>query len=72
MDMTTNTIVGQVALPEAVKRNTAVSLTVKVPDASGPYAIGTFDKDGGFSATSFLSVRNSTGGLPSGAAGRAG
>ena len=56
IDTTTNTIVGQVALPNAVPRKTSVSLPLKVPNASGSYAIGTFDNAGGFRAANFLSV----------------
>jgi hypothetical protein len=59
IDPTTNTIVGQVVLPDAVKQNNSVSLTLKVPKASSSYAIGTFDNDS-FHASSFLSVRNPT------------
>ena len=57
IDTTTNTVVGQVALPNAVKRFTSVSIPIKVPTASASYAIGTFDENG-FQASSFLSVRN--------------
>jgi len=57
IDTTSNTLVGQVVLPKAVKQSTAVSLTVKVPSASASYAIGTFDEKG-FTPSSFLSVRN--------------
>ena len=72
IDTTTNTVVGQVVLPNAVKKNTSVSLTVKVPNASASYQIGTFDEDG-FHASSFLSVRNPTSNQrPPGAIGRAG
>ena len=59
IDTTTNTVVGQVVLPNAVKKSTSVSLIVKVPNASASYQIGTFDEDG-FHASSFLSVRNPT------------
>ena len=58
-DMATNTIVGTVALPDAVERKTSVSLTLKVPKPSASLAIGTF-KDGVFHASSFLSIRNPT------------
>jgi hypothetical protein len=72
IDTTTNTVVGQVILPNAVKKNTAVSLTVKVPSASASYQIGTFDEDG-FHSSSFLSVRNPTSNQrPPGAIGRTG
>jgi hypothetical protein len=56
-DMATNTIVGTVALPDAVERKTSVSMTVKVPKPSASLAIGTFE-DGVFHPSSFLSVRN--------------
>jgi hypothetical protein len=58
-DRTSNTIVGQVVLPDAVQQNNSVSMTLKVPNASTSYAIGTFDSDG-FHASSFLSVSNRT------------
>ena len=56
-DMATNTVVGTVALPDAVERKTAVSLILKVAKPSASFAIGTF-KDGVFHASSFLSVRS--------------
>ena len=56
-DTAINTIVGTVALPDAVEQKTSVSLTVKVPKPSASFAIGTFE-DGVFHASSFLSVRN--------------
>ena len=72
IDTTTNAVVGQVVLPNAVKKKTSVSVTVKVPNASASYQIGTFDEDG-FHASSFLSVRNPTSNQrPPGAIGRAG
>jgi hypothetical protein len=52
-----DTIVGQIVLPDAVQQNNSVSVTLKVPNASASYAVGTFDSDG-FHASSFLSVRN--------------
>jgi hypothetical protein len=61
-----NTIVGQIELPDAVQQNNSVSVTVKVPNASASYAVGTFDSDG-FHASSFLSVRNPK--VPTGAVG---
>lgn len=73
IDTTSKTIVGQVMLPDAVNHNNSVSVTVKVPNATAPYEIGTFD-GGGFHASSFLSVRNPTSSAaskpPSGAVGR--
>ena len=54
-DTTTNGVVGQVVLPNAVKEKTSVSMIVKVPKASASYQIGTFDEDG-FHVSSFLSV----------------
>lgn len=72
VDTQRNTVVGQVALPNAVAKRTAVSLTVKVPADSGAYAIGSFDENGAFRASSFLSVHPQVGDrLPSGAVGRA-
>jgi len=72
IDAANKTIVGTVALPDAVNRKTSVSLAVKVPDANAPYEIGTFDEDG-FHASSFLSVRNpTTDQPPSAAIGRTG
>ena len=56
-DTATNTIVGTVALPDAVERKTSVSLTLKVPKPSASFAIGTFT-DGVFHPSSFLSVRS--------------
>jgi hypothetical protein len=61
-DMTTNTIVGAVSLPDSVERKTSVSLTLRVSKPSASFAIGTF-KDGAFHASSFLSVHNSSSGL---------
>jgi hypothetical protein len=57
VDMATNTLVGTVALPDAVERKTSVSLTLKVPKPSTSFAIGTF-KGGVLHASSFLSVRD--------------
>ena len=56
-DTTTNGVVGQVVLPNAVKEKTSVSMIVKVPNASASYQIGSFDEDG-FHVSSFLSVSN--------------
>lgn len=50
-------IVGQVVLPNALKKATPVSMAVKVPNATAPLAIGTFDADGNFQASSFLTVK---------------
>ena len=58
-DTTTNGVVGQVVLPNAVKEKTSVSMIVKVPNASASYQIGSFDEDG-FHVSSFLSVSNPT------------
>ena len=72
IDTTTNSVVGHVVLPNAVKRKLQFQLPVKVPNASASYQIGTFDEDG-FHASSFLSVRNPTSNQrPPGAIGRAG
>jgi len=59
LDTISNTVVGQVVLPNAVKRRMAVKLTIKVPTANASYAIGTFEENG-FQASSFLSVSNPT------------
>ncbi len=61
-----NTIVGQVLLPDAAEQFNSVSITLKVPNASASYTIGTFD-DHGFHAADFLSVRNPTNNGPRGA-----
>ena len=58
-DTTTNGVVGQVVLPNAVKEKTSVSMIVKVPNASASYQIGTFEEDG-FHVSSFLSIHNPT------------
>ena len=58
-DRVTNTIVGTVALPDAIEPKTPVLLTLKVAKPSASFAIGTFE-DGAFHASSFLSVRNPT------------
>jgi hypothetical protein len=72
IDTLTNTVVGQVTLPNAVAKKTAVSLTVKVPNDTGVFAIGAFDEDGGFHPSTFLSIhRSASGQSPSGAVGRA-
>jgi len=71
IDMASKTVVGQVALPNAVAKRTAVALPVKVPNDSGAYAIGTFDDRGGFLTSSFLSIdRPASGSSPIGAAAR--
>jgi len=71
IDSADNTIVGQVALPDAVNKSLAVSLTVKVPSASRTYSIGVFDSDGRFRPSSFLSVRSPVSAQqPGGAVGR--
>jgi hypothetical protein len=64
-----NTIVGQVVLPDAIQQNNSVSVPLKVPNARESYAIGTFDNDG-FHASSFLSVRTPTSKHPSGVVGQ--
>jgi hypothetical protein len=66
VDPARKTVVGQVALPNAVAKKTAVSLTVKVPSNPGAYAVGAFDENGVFRASSFLSVHRSVGDQPSG------
>ena len=65
IDTTTNGVVGQVVLPNAVKEKTSVSMIVKVPNASASYQIGTFDEDG-FHVSSFLSIHNPTHNVPPG------
>jgi hypothetical protein len=44
-DTATNTLVGMVALPNAHKPKTAVSLTLKVPKPGASFTIGTFMSD---------------------------
>lgn len=56
VDKARGTIVSQVVLPDAVKQNNSVSITVKVPSLSGSFEIGTFDDAGNFLPSSFLSV----------------
>jgi hypothetical protein len=58
IDNTRKAIVGQVALPDAAKQITSVSLTVKVPSLSASFAIGTFDDAGNFQPSTFLQVNN--------------
>lgn len=55
IDTASKTVVGQINLPNATKRETAVSIAVKVPSAGGPYSIGTFAAEG-FRPTSFLEI----------------
>ena len=61
LDTSTNSVIGQVTLPRSAPRRMAVSLTVKVSQASGSYAIGTFGDEGGFQASEFLSVHDPNG-----------
>ena len=71
LDTSRNTIVGQVILPDAARRNISVSVTVKVPTSLGPFAIGAFDEQGNFVPAAFLSVNGPAGGqAPGGAVGR--
>jgi hypothetical protein len=71
IDTTRNTVVGQVVLPDAVKQNNSVSLTVKVPSSNGSFAVGTFSGNGNFQPSSFLHVNTpATDQRPSGAVGR--
>jgi collagen type VII alpha len=49
-------IVGQVLLPDASDVFKGVDMAVRVPPGTGPYAIGTFDKDGKFQPVEFLKV----------------
>ncbi len=58
IDMAGGTIVSQVLLPDAVKKNNSVSLIVKVPSLARSFAIGTFDDAGNFQASTFLRVNN--------------
>jgi len=57
VDTISKTLVGTVALPDAVEQKTAVSISLNVATPSASFAIGTF-KDGAFHASGFLSVRN--------------
>jgi hypothetical protein len=50
------TIVGHMMLPDAIRQNNSVAITVKVPSAPASYAVGTFESGGDFQATCFLSV----------------
>ena len=73
IDTARSTIVSQIVLPDAVKQNNSVAITVKVPSASASYAVGTFDSSGDFQASSFLTVSNPAGDQrPSGAVGPSG
>lgn len=49
-------IVGQVMLPDAMPKATSVAMAVKVPDATAPLAIGTFDAVGNFQRSGVLNV----------------
>ncbi len=70
IDTTKSIVVSQVVLPNAAKQINSVSLTVKVPSATGSYAIGTFDSGGNFKLSTFLHVTSPpTGPAPSGAIG---
>jgi hypothetical protein len=74
IDAATRTIVSQIILPDAATQFNSVAIVVKVPTASAAYAIVTFDSNGNFQASSFLSVSSPGGGQrpsgPSGASGR--
>jgi hypothetical protein len=72
IDTARKTVVGQVILPDAVKQNNSVSVTVKVPSAAAAYAIGTFSAAGDFQASSFLQVTSLGDQVPRGAVGPAG
>ena len=56
VDTDKKAIVGQVMLPGAMPQATPVLMTVKVPDATAPLAVGTFDANGKFTQASHLSV----------------
>jgi hypothetical protein len=71
VDTTTNTLVGQVLLPDAANQNNSVAITVKVPGTNGSFAVGTFSDDGNFQPSSFLRVNAPPPGQrPTGAVGR--
>jgi hypothetical protein len=56
IDKSSNTIVGQVMLPDAAKQNNSVAITVKVPSSTGSFAVGTFGDEGNFQPSGFLRV----------------
>jgi len=58
VDTARSAIVSQVVLPDAVRQNHSVSLTVRVPSGGSSYAIGTFDANGNFQPSSSLTVSN--------------
>ena len=69
IDASKKTIVGQVNLPDAVRQPMRVSISVKVQNALGAFAIGTFN-NGEFESASFLSVNDpAAGASPRGAIG---
>ncbi|MER9845379.1 DUF4347 domain-containing protein [Mesorhizobium australicum] len=70
VDTERKTIVGQVILPSAMPQATPVSMTVKVPNATAPLAIGTYDPTGNFQASDILSVNAPA--KPTGAVGPSG
>lgn len=70
VDTDQKAIVGQVMLPSAMPRATRVSMAVKVPDATAPLAIGTFDATGNFQPSDILSVNAPA--KPTGAVGPSG
>lgn len=70
VDTDQKAIVGQVMLPGAMPQATPVSMSVKVPNAMAPLAIGTFDAGGNFQPASNLSVTAPA--KPTGAVGASG
>jgi hypothetical protein len=73
IDKATGTIVSQIILPDAAKQFNSVAIAVKVPSATASYAVGTFDSNGDFQPSSFLSVSSPAGHQrPSGAVGPSG
>lgn len=70
VDIERKTIVGQVILPSAMPQETPVSMAVKVPNATAPLAIGTYDATGNFQPSSILSVNAPA--KPTGAVGPSG
>lgn len=59
VDRATKTIVSQVVLPDASNSFNAVEMRLKVGRYASAYDIGTFDANGEFKISEFISVRSS-------------
>ena len=59
VDRNTKTIVSQVILPDASNRFNAVEMRLTIGRSSGAYDVGSFDSNGEFKPSGFLSVRSS-------------